>query len=81
MNLLPIYMSATMAWQTHLSPSAGDPAQQKMMMFMPVIMLFFFYTMPSGLVLYWSANQTLMIIQLLWQKYRVKHKGTVPARA
>ena len=81
LNLLPIYMSATMAWQTHLSPSAGDPAQQKMMMFMPVIMLFFFYTMPSGLVLYWSANQTLMIIQLLWQKYRVKHKGTVPARA
>jgi membrane protein insertase Oxa1/YidC/SpoIIIJ len=24
--------------------------------------------MPSALVLYWTANQVLMIIQLLWQK-------------
>jgi YidC/Oxa1 family membrane protein insertase len=75
LNLLPIYMAATMAWQTHLTPSAGDPAQQKMMMFMPIMMLFFFYTMPSGLVLYWSANQTMMIVQLLWQKQQAKKKA------
>jgi membrane protein insertase Oxa1/YidC/SpoIIIJ len=23
--------------------------------------------MPSGLVLYWTANQVMMIIQLMWQ--------------
>lgn len=80
-NILPIYMAATMAWQTHLTPSAGDPAQQKMMMFMPIMMLFFFYTMPSGLVLYWSANQTMMIVQLTWQRYQTRKKGQlVPAR-
>jgi YidC/Oxa1 family membrane protein insertase len=73
LNILPLIMAATQAWQQHLTPTAGDPAQQKMMMFMPVIMLMFLYSMPSALVLYWTANQVLMIIQLLWQK-RAKAK-------
>lgn len=68
LNILPLVMAATQAWQQALTPTAGDPAQQKMMMFMPVIMLLFLYSMPSALVLYWTANQVLMIIQLLWQK-------------
>jgi YidC/Oxa1 family membrane protein insertase len=68
LNILPLIMAATQAWQQHLTPMAGDPAQQKMMMFMPVIMLMFLYTMPSALVLYWTANQVMMIIQLMWQK-------------
>ncbi len=73
-NILPLVMAATQAWQQHLTPSAGDPAQQKMMMFMPVIMLLFLYSMPSGLVLYWTANQVMMIVQLLWQR-RMKKNG------
>jgi YidC/Oxa1 family membrane protein insertase len=68
LNILPLVMAATQAWQQHLTPSAGDPAQQKMMMFTPVIMLLFLYSMPSALVLYWTANQVMMIVQLLWQK-------------
>ncbi len=68
LNILPLVMAATQAWQQHLTPTAGDPAQQKMMMFMPIIMLMFLYSMPSALVLYWTANQVMMIIQLLWQK-------------
>jgi YidC/Oxa1 family membrane protein insertase len=68
LNILPLIMAATQAWQQHLTPTGGDPAQQKMMMFMPIIMLIFLYTMPSGLVLYWTANQVMMIVQLLWQR-------------
>jgi YidC/Oxa1 family membrane protein insertase len=68
LNILPLIMAATQAWQQHLTPTAGDPAQQKMMMFMPVIMLLFLYSMPSALVLYWTANQVMMIVQLLWQR-------------
>lgn len=68
LNILPLLMAATQAWQQHLTPSGGDPAQQKMMMFMPVIMLMFLYNMPAALVLYWTANQVLMIVQLLRQK-------------
>ncbi|MCX7819540.1 MAG: membrane protein insertase YidC [Kiritimatiellae bacterium] len=65
LNPLPIVMTALQVWQTKLTPSAGDPAQQKMFLFMPVLMLFFFYSFPSGLVLYWTVNQALMIGQLV----------------
>jgi membrane protein insertase Oxa1/YidC/SpoIIIJ len=62
-------MAGTMLLQSKLTPAMGDPAQQKMMMWMmPGMMLFMFYTMPSALVLYWTVSQVLAIAQLLWQK-------------
>jgi len=68
-NLLPILMTVTQIWQQKLTPAAGDPAQQKMMMWMmPIMMLMFLYSMPAALVLYWTANQVMMIIQLYWQR-------------
>ena len=68
LNILPIFMAATQVWQQTLMP-ATDPNQQKIMMFfMPAIMLVMFYMMPSALVLYWSANQCIVIIQQLIQK-------------
>jgi YidC/Oxa1 family membrane protein insertase len=68
LNLLPLLMTVTQIWQQKLTPAVGDPMQQKMMMWMmPIMMLMFLYTMPSGLVLYWTANQVMMIIQLMWQ--------------
>jgi YidC/Oxa1 family membrane protein insertase len=70
LNILPLFMTATMVWQQHLTPTAGDPQQKKMMAFMPVVMLFIFYNMPSALVLYWSTSQCLAIAQLLIQKRR-----------
>lgn len=70
LNILPIFMAASQAWQQALMP-ATDPNQQKMMLFfMPVMMLVMFYMMPSALVLYWSANQCIMIAQQLIQKKR-----------
>ena len=70
LNILPLLMTATMVLQQRLTPTAGDPQQQKMMAFMPVMMLFIFYTMPSGLVLYWSVSQGLSILQLYLQRRR-----------
>jgi YidC/Oxa1 family membrane protein insertase len=67
-NILPILMAVTMAWQQKLTPSTGDAQQQKIMMIMPVMMLFFFYNFASGLSLYWTTNQVLMIVQLYWQR-------------
>jgi YidC/Oxa1 family membrane protein insertase len=77
LNILPLIMAATQAWQQHLTPAGGDPMQQRMMMFMPLVMLVFFYSLPSALVLYWSTNQVLMIIQMLWQKR--KKRAAAPA--
>jgi hypothetical protein len=44
LNLLPLLMAGTMWLQMKLSPSAGDPAQQKIMaVMMPIMMLVFIY--------------------------------------
>lgn len=67
LNILPIFMGVTMWIQQKLTPS-GDAQQQRMMMMMPVIFTVMFYSFPSGLSLYWSINQVLMIVQLAWMR-------------
>ena len=64
-NLLPLLMGATMLWQAHLTPpSPGmDPAQQKMMRYMPLMFMVFFYNNSAGLALYWTVSNLLTILQ------------------
>jgi len=59
----PVLMGATMFLQQRLSPSVGDPVQQKIMMFLPIIFTFLFLSFPSGLVIYWTVNNILTISQ------------------
>ena len=59
-------MGASMFLQQRLTPAAGDPTQQKVMMFMPVIFTVMFINFPSGLVLYWLSNNVLSIAQQWW---------------
>ncbi|HEX4048299.1 MAG TPA: YidC/Oxa1 family membrane protein insertase, partial [Elusimicrobiota bacterium] len=54
--VLPLVMGALMFLQSKLNPPAGDPTQQQMMMFMPLIFTFMFLKFPAGLVLYWLTN-------------------------
>ena len=61
--VMPLVMGATMFLQQRMTPSAGDPKQQKIMMFMPVIFTFMFLNFASGLVLYWLTNNLLSIGQ------------------
>jgi YidC/Oxa1 family membrane protein insertase len=75
LNILPLLMAGTMALQTYLTPSAGDPAQQKMMLIMmPIMMLFMFYSFPSALSLYWTVSQVLSIVQMLMIRRTVAHE-------
>ncbi len=67
-NILPILMLGSMIWQQRLTPQTGPSEQQKMMMFMPIIFGFIFYSLPSGLVLYWSVNNVLSILHQLFVK-------------
>jgi len=64
-NLLPLLMGASMLWQSHLTPpSPGmDPAQAKMMRYMPLLFLVFLYNYSAGLALYWTVNNLLTIVQ------------------
>ena len=65
-NPLPLLMGVSMLWQMKLTPSTGDPKQQQMMTYMPLIMLVFFYSASSGLTLYWTVQQLLSIAQQWW---------------
>ncbi|MCX8031699.1 MAG: membrane protein insertase YidC [Thermodesulfovibrionales bacterium] len=61
--ILPIIMGVTMVIQQKMTPSTMDPKQQKLMMLLPIIFTFLFFTFPSGLVLYWLVNNILGIAQ------------------
>jgi len=75
-NPLPLIMSATMIWQTKLTPQAPntDPSMKMMMWFMPAMFLFFCYNFSSGLSLYWTAQNLLTILQT----YLTKNKSAPP---
>ncbi|MBI3999602.1 MAG: membrane protein insertase YidC, partial [Candidatus Omnitrophica bacterium] len=67
-NILPLLMLGSMVWQQRLTPQTSTADQQKMMMFMPIIFGFIFYSLPSGLVLYWFVNNMLSIFHQLFIK-------------
>ena len=64
--ITPLLMGASMFLQQRLTPAAGDPTQQKVMMFMPVIFTVMFINFPAGLVIYWLCNNILSIGQQWW---------------
>lgn len=71
-NFLPILMLGSMFWQQKLTPQTGaTPEQTKIFTFMPLIFGFIFYSMPSGLVLYWFVNNILSIIHQVFIKRMV----------
>ncbi|RMD90153.1 MAG: membrane protein insertase YidC [Alphaproteobacteria bacterium] len=59
----PLLMSLAMYVQMQLNPSAGDPTQQKVLKLMPFIFLFVMARFPAGLVIYWTWNTLLSILQ------------------
>ena len=77
LNLLPIFMAGSMLLQQKIMPTSADPRQAKIMQFMPIMMLVMFYPAPSGLALYWTTNQSLMIAQ----QYLYKRKKDRQAEA
>jgi YidC/Oxa1 family membrane protein insertase len=76
-RLLPLLMGAAMIWQSKMgsgmTPGAGGAAAQQqaiMKWAMPVVFIFIFYGMPSGLVLYWLVNTVLSV----WQQLMINRK-------
>ena len=63
-NPLPLIMAGTMFLQMRITPQSGDPAQRKMMMFMPLIFIFMCYNFASALALYWTVQNIISIVQL-----------------
>jgi YidC/Oxa1 family membrane protein insertase len=61
--ITPVLMGLTMFWQQKVTPSSVDPAQQRVMMLMPLMFGFMFLWAPSGLVLYWFVGNLFQIGQ------------------
>jgi YidC/Oxa1 family membrane protein insertase len=64
-RILPIVMIATQFLMQKMTPASPgmDPAQQRMMLFMPLALGFMFYYQASGLVLYWLTGNVVGIAQ------------------
>jgi YidC/Oxa1 family membrane protein insertase len=62
--ILPILMGLTMYLHQKLTPTNfQDPMQEKIFKFLPLIFTFMMATFPAGLVLYWTINNILSILQ------------------
>jgi YidC/Oxa1 family membrane protein insertase len=59
----PLIMGVTMYLQQKLNPQPPDPMQAKIFMMLPVIFTFMLAQFPAGLVIYWTWNNVLSIIQ------------------
>ena len=79
-HFLPLIMVVTSYALQKMTPppAAGDPSQQKMMQFMPLMYLFFFWSLSSGVVLYWLTGN---IVGLAQQWFFNKTAAPVEARA
>ena len=64
--VLTVVMGASMLVQQWMTPTAADPAQQRVMMIMPIVFTFMFINFPAGLTLYWLVNNLLTIGQQYW---------------
>jgi YidC/Oxa1 family membrane protein insertase len=65
-NLLPLVMVGSQILQSRFTVVSTDPNQKMMMYLMPIVMLYFFWAMPSGVTLYWTIQNILSILQQLW---------------
>ncbi|HWA91189.1 MAG TPA: membrane protein insertase YidC [Rhizomicrobium sp.] len=68
----PILMGITQWVQTKLNPAPADPVQAKMFSYMPLIFTFMFATFPAGLVIYYTWNNLLSVVQ---QYVMMKRQG------
>jgi YidC/Oxa1 family membrane protein insertase len=68
----PVLMGISQIWQTRITPQAGtDPTQQKLMMFMPVMFMFFFLWAPAGVAVYWLISNVWGIGQQYLTSYLI----------
>ena len=75
-NVLPLIMAATMLWQQKMTPT--DPRQAGVGYIMPIMMTFFFYSTPSGLVFYWTVSNLMTALQQMWMN-RAATEAPAPA--
>jgi YidC/Oxa1 family membrane protein insertase len=70
--VLAVLMGVTGFWQQRMMPASGaDPAQQKMMMFMPLMMTVMLAWLPAGALIYYVVTNIWMIGQQYLTNYLI----------
>jgi YidC/Oxa1 family membrane protein insertase len=69
---MPILVGLSQVWQQWMTPSTGmDPAQQKMMMIMPIVLIFVFVSTPAGALIYWLVGNVWRVGQMQLTNYMI----------
>ena len=72
LGIWPLIMGVSMFIQMKMNPEPTDPVQKQMFTYMPIIFTFMLGSFPAGLVIYWTWNNTLSVIQ---QGFIMKRAG------
>ncbi|WP_366554992.1 membrane protein insertase YidC [Aquibaculum sediminis] len=70
----PILMGISMYAQQLLNPQPPDPIQARIFLALPVVFTFVLGSFPAGLVIYWTWNNVLSVIQ----QYVIMRQAGVP---
>ncbi len=68
----PVLMGVSQWVQMRLNPQPPDRTQQIIFNWLPVVFVFMLASFPAGLVIYWTWNNTLSVIQ---QSFIMKRQG------
>ena len=80
LGVWPLIYGGTMFLQQKMTPMATtDPAQQRIMMMMPLVFMFFFARFPAGLTIYYSWNAVLTIGQMALIRHRSNKRQAATA--
>jgi len=73
LGVLPILYGITMWLTTSMSPPAGDPVQQKIFQFMPLMFTFIMAPFAVGLLIYWTWSNVISILQqyVIMRRFKV----------
>jgi YidC/Oxa1 family membrane protein insertase len=78
--LTPILMGVSMFAMQKMTPTVMDPAQQRIMMLMPLMLSGMLLWAPAGLNVYWLSSNLCAIVQQGVTYAMLRRKDAVPAR-
>ena len=73
LGVLPLLYGFTMWLTTAMNPPATDPIQQRIFQLMPILFTFIMAPFAAGLLIYWTWNNVLTIIQqyIIMRRFQV----------
>ncbi len=78
-GVLPIILGVTMWLQQKMNPTPMDPVQKQVFAIMPWMFMFIMAQYAAGLLVYWTTNNLVSILQQWWMLKKYPMPATPPA--